>query len=252
MVVNVGHSRVGIGVFVAGELEYIKRVPIEHRGDWEGAFREAWSRIADRERPAIAGASVNAPLIEAVEHAVSQATSREVEWIGPDIAIPMKVKTDEPAKTGIDRVLTLAAAYEQLGKACVVVDAGTAITVNCCNDAGEFIGGAIAPGVRMMLDALHERTSSLPQLKFARPSQAVGTSTQQAILNGVFHSIRGLVQQMVESYATELGSWPELIATGGDAHELFDDWELVHAVSADLLLYGIALAYTEHYSKQAS
>jgi type III pantothenate kinase len=141
------------------------------------------------------------------------------------------------------------AAYEQMGKACSVVDAGTAITVDCCDDTGNFIGGAIAPGARMQVQALHEHTAKLPQVSFEAPSEVFGKSTEQAIRNGVYHGIRGMVKELIENYATELGNWPDLIATGGDAQKLFEDWELIHAISPDLTLYGIALVYTEHYSK---
>ena len=105
----------------------------------------------------------------------------------------------------------------------------------------------------MMLDALHEKTSKLPRVsKFAAPAEPFGRSTEQAILHGVYHGIRGMVKELVEQYATELGAWPDLIATGGDAETLFRDWELVHAIAPDLTLYGVALAYAEHHIKHGS
>src|SRR5437016_4764069 len=80
-----------------------------------------------------------------------------LKWVGRQIDLPIKVLTEKPEETGVDRIVNIAAAHEQMEKACVVVDAGTAITVDCCNDAGEFLGGAIAPGARTMLAALHEK-----------------------------------------------------------------------------------------------
>jgi type III pantothenate kinase len=96
----------------------------------------------------------------------------------------------------------------------------------------------------MMLAALHERTASLPLVALALPTSVIGQSTEQAMLLGVFSGIRGMIKELVEHYATQLGRWPDLIATGGDAQILFKDWELVHAISPDLIHYGIALAYT--------
>jgi pantothenate kinase type III len=105
----------------------------------------------------------------------------------------------------------------------------------------------------MMLDALHERTAKLPRVTpFGPPTEVFGKSTREAILNGVYHGIRGMVKELVENYATELGSWPELIATGGDAAALFTNWELVHTVAPDLTLYGIALAYANHHIKRGT
>lgn len=250
LVLSLGNSRLAVATFVAGELQGVTRVPHAQRADWPGIIAEAWKKIADLDEPAIAGASVNPPLIEPLEHVVQQATGKAIEWVGREVDLPIKVLTEQPAETGVDRVLNVAAAYEQLGKACVVVDAGTAITVDFCNDEGAFVGGAIAPGASLMLDALHDKTAKLPRVTLAQPPGDYGNNTTTAIQHGVFHGIRGMVKELVERYATTLGTWPELIATGGDAAVLFADWELVHAVSPDLTIYGIAHAYTEHHIRK--
>jgi type III pantothenate kinase len=251
-VISVGNSRIAVGPFVAGEIGEVTRVPVGDRAAWTEAIGEAWLNVQSRDNAAIVAASVNPELNDAVSEAVSDVADRRLVWIGKDLELPMPVLTDEPEKTGVDRVLTMAAAYEQMGKACVVVDAGTAITINCCDDDGRFLGGAIAPGVRLQLDALHQRTAQLPEVKFAAPTDPFGRSTEQAILHGVYHGIRGMVKELAENYATELGQWPEIIATGGDAAALFTDWELIHAISPDLTLYGIALAYANHHIKHGT
>ena len=252
LVLNVGNSRLSIGVFVAGELQYSTRVAHAQRGEWAARITEAWEKLKDHDQPAVAGASVNPPLVEPLEHAVKQATGADVQWVRRDIDLPIKVLTDEPDKTGVDRVLNIAAAYEQMGKACVVVDAGTAVTVDVCNDEGHFLGGAIAPGAQTQLDALHEKTAKLPRVDLTAPQHAIGKTTAEAIQLGVYHGIRGMVKELVESYATEQGTWPDIIATGGDAPLLFENWELVHAIAPDLTLYGIALAYANHHIKHGS
>ena len=255
VVLNVGNSRLAVGSFVAGELGEVTRVPLEgatadtlaeHVG-------EAWLAVQGRDNAAVVAASVNPAVNDLLAQAVAQATDgRRVVWVGKDLDLPIKVDTDEPEQTGVDRVLAVAAAYEQMGKACVVVDAGTAITVNVCDDKGRFLGGAIAPGVRMQLEALHDKTAQLPAVRFAAPTEPWGKTTQQAILHGVFHGIRGMVKELVENYATEFGAWPDLVATGGDAATLFTDWDLVHAIAPNLVLYGIALAYAEHHIKHGT
>ncbi|MDB5355887.1 MAG: coaX [Phycisphaerales bacterium] len=249
LVLNLGNSRLAIGAFIAGELRQVKRIPNTQRADWTGAIADTWAQLAGLEGAAVVAASVNPALNEALEHAVDQAVGRDVLWVGKDIDLPIPVMTDEPEKTGIDRILNVAAAYEQLETACVVVDAGTAITVDCCNDAGEFLGGAIAPGASTMLDALHEKTAQLPRVELTVPNEPFGKNTREAITLGVYHGIRGMVKELTENYATALGQWPDVIATGGDAKLLFEGWELIHAVSPDLALYGIALAYTNHHLK---
>ncbi|MGB7161255.1 MAG: type III pantothenate kinase [Tepidisphaeraceae bacterium] len=252
LVLNAGNSRLAIGVFVAGELTYVSRVAHDQRSEWPARIKEAWEKIAELDSAAVAGATVNPPLIEPLEHAVEQATGEKVQWVGRDIDLPIKVLTDEPAETGVDRVLNVAAAYEQMGKACVVVDAGTAVTVDVCNDTGDFLGGAIAPGASVQLDALHDKTAKLPRVTLDVPKSPFGKNTQDAIRMGVYHGIRGLVKELAENYATELGFWPDIIATGGDAPKLFENWELVHAIAPDLTLYGIALAFTNHHIKHGT
>ena len=252
LVLNVGNTRLSLGAFVAGALTYTRRLPHAQRADWPGVIAEAWAHIAGKDGAAVAGASVNPPLVEPIEHAVEQVARVPVQWVGRQLDLPIPVRTTPPGDTGVDRVLNMAAAYEQMQKGCVVVDAGTAITVDVCNDEGEFLGGAIAAGVGMQLDALHEHTASLPRVALDVPVDPQGASTEQAIRHGVYHGVRGMVKELVENYATSLGYWPDVIATGGDAPKLFEGWELIHAVAPDLTLYGIALAYANHHIKHGT
>ncbi len=252
IVLNAGNSRLAIGSFVAGEMQQVSRISNSDREQWEAEIGQRWEKIKDRENAAVVAASVNPPLMEAVDRAVQAACGQKVEWIGRDIDLPIKVLTDQPSETGVDRVLNIAAAFEQIEHACVVVDAGTAITIDLCNDKGEFLGGAIAPGASAMLRAMHEQTAQLPQVELDMPAAPYGKNTRQAMLHGVYHGIRGMVKEIVENYATDLGTWPEVIATGGDAEKLFGGWEMIHAVSPDLTLYGIALAYAEHHIRHGT
>jgi type III pantothenate kinase len=249
LALNVGNTRLSMGTFIGGELRGVRRVDLIKRDQWVAELAEAWKPLAGLDPVAVVAASVNDLLNLAIIDAVGEVTKRNVVWVGTQLDVPIPVRTENPELTGIDRVLNVAAAYEQLQKACVVVDAGTAVTVDCCSETGEFLGGAIFPGVSMMLNALHDRIPHLPKVEMARPEAAVGRSTAEAIRLGVFHGIRGLVKETVESYAESLGQWPELVATGGDAEMLFGGWELVHAIAPDLTLYGLALAYAEHHIK---
>lgn len=250
MVVSVGNSRVAVGVFKAGELVHSSRVG--WRGNESGvkeAVSDAWKMLSQLDTPGVAGAGVNPEGELLVEKVVGEVCNMRVQWAGKQLEYPMVIRPEDEKSIGADRVCNVAAAYEQMGKACVVVDAGTAITVDVCDDAGGFMGGAIAPGASLMLKSMHEATARLPLLEPAKPQEAIGTTTNDAMLSGVYFGIRGMVKELVEAYAEKLGAWPEVIATGGDAQLLFGDWELTHAVSPDLTLYGIALTFAEHYIK---
>ncbi|HEX3359045.1 MAG TPA: type III pantothenate kinase [Tepidisphaeraceae bacterium] len=252
LVVSVGNSRLALGTFIGGELRHATRIPHDKMNELPAALTEAWKAMDGRDNVAIVGASVRPELNESIATAAMRATNQRMQWVGREIDLPREVLTDEPNQTGVDRVLNIAAAYEQMEKACVVVDAGTAITIDCCNDNGDFLGGAIVPGTSLMLDALHEKTALLPRVELNAPQGLFGKSTEQAILHGVYYGIRGMVKEIVENYATELGTWPDVIATGGDAAKLFEGWELIHAIAPDLTLYGIALAFTEHHIKHGT
>lgn len=252
LVVSVGNTRTALAAFVGGELSRVVRVGNDKPAELRAAVADIWGELKRFTDVEVAGATVNPPLIESIEHTVMEVTGESVQWVGKDLDLPIKVLTKQPDVTGIDRVLNVAAAYEQLSKACVVVDAGTALTISFCNDKGEFLGGAIAPGVQMQLRALNERTAKLPLITPAKPEGNFGDDTESAIRHGIFHGARGMVKELLENFATHLGTWPELIATGGDAELLFADWELTHAVSPDLTLYGVALAYTNHHIKHGA
>lgn len=255
VVLNVGNSRLAVGTFAAGELLGVERVPLTDRETWTSEIERAWKKVAGRENASVVAASVNPSMEAALSDVVMKVADRHVVWVGKDLELPIKVLTDEPAKTGIDRVLNMAAAHEQVEGEVVVVDAGSAITVDVCNDSGDFLGGAIAPGVRMQLDALHEKTALLPKIEtadFQSPDEPFGQNTVQAMLHGVYHGIRGMVKELVEAYATKLGRWPEVVATGGDAEKLFDGWEIITRVVPDLLMYGIAKAYADHHIKHGT
>ena len=252
MVINVGNTRTAVGAFVAGQLERVVRLPNDRQQEWGPQIRQVWELCKGKEGASIAGASVNPAVADEIDDVVQQETDRLIQWVGDELELPIDVQTDEPNATGVDRVLNMAAAFEQVGKPCAVVDAGTAITVDICDERGNFLGGAIAPGVEMMLGALHAKTAKLPEVSFAVPQGPYGKNTAEAMRQGVYHGIRGMVKELVENYATDLGTWPDLIATGGDAQALFSGWELVHAVSPDLTLYGVALAYANHHIKHGT
>jgi type III pantothenate kinase len=252
LVIAIGNSRLHAGVFVDGSLTEVRHFPHDDLADLDARLSELWKLVADLENSEVAGCSVVPVMNKSIQQSVDRICGQPIQWIGEQIDLPIAVQTREPAKTGIDRVLVVAAAHEQLEKACVVVDAGTAVTINLCNDAGAMVGGSILPGVRLMLGALHDNTAQLPALSFEMPDGPHGVDTASSIRHGITDAIRGAVQFAAERWAESCGTWPEVIATGGDAHALFDGWEVVHAISPDLLLYGVALAYTQHHIRHGT
>ncbi|MFO0872971.1 MAG: type III pantothenate kinase [Phycisphaerales bacterium] len=241
--VSVGNSRTAIGRFRANELEGSERIGNDDLPAVVEAIARAWRAIERDAGAAIVLASVNDPVAERLAALVTGEVAPEVLRVGEEIAIPIGTQLDPETITGADRLLNAAAAWERLKGACVIVDAGTAVTVDFVDGVGVFQGGAIAPGARMQLDALHAHTAALPQVGFVEPDdEAFGKNTRQAMLQGVFHGIRGLVWRLTERYAERYGAFPPVIATGGDAASLFARDELVNHIVPDLTLLGIAAA----------
>lgn len=195
--------------------------------------------IAESSPDVVAVASVAGPEIAA---AIRSTTPGEFALIGRDAMPPLKHDLEDASTLGIDRALDAYAAFSLVEQACVVIDAGTAITVDFIDGEGVFRGGAIAPGVRMMLRSLHEHTAALPEVAFELPDLdqgPFGRDTAHAMRVGVIGAARGLVRELVERYSERYGAYPRVIATGGDAAALYEDDGLVERIIPDLQLIGI-------------
>lgn len=241
--ISVGNTRTQMGVFERGELTDVHRFDNASQTPIVEQVVSDYPRIAGLEGACIAMASVNDAVAERIRPAIEDQLSINVYSIGADIPVPVGRQLDRETITGVDRLLNAAAAYDILKQACIVVDAGTAVTIDFVDGEGTFHGGAIAPGAQLQLDALHDHTASLPELTFATPEDVpFGRSTAQAMLQGVFHGIRGMVRQLTEQYAEHYGAYPTVIATGGDSARLFEHDELIDRVVGNLTLSGIAVA----------
>ncbi|HHT9119947.1 MAG TPA: type III pantothenate kinase [Candidatus Hypogeohydataceae bacterium YC41] len=160
-----------------------------------------------------------------------------------DIKVPVTVLVKEPEKVGIDRLLNAVAAYKRTKGSIIVVDMGTAITVDAVSERGEFLGGIIAPGLEVLKKALHLRTAFLPEVTPKKPDYCVGKDTEQAITSGLYWGIVGIVERLIKGVKRELGGDPRVIATGGDAKLFADDIGLFQEVIPHLTLEGMAVTY---------
>lgn len=207
-------------------------------------------------------ASVNDSVADRLAVALERAApSRESALrLGRDVPIPIRHTLDEEGErtVGQDRLLNAIGAFEAVRQACVVVDAGTAITVDFVDGEGVFHGGAIAPGARMMLRAMHQGTAALPDVMLALPetmregASPFGRNTPEAMLTGVVHAARGLVRSLAERYAERYEAYPQILATGGDAALLFEGDELIETIVPDLTLRGVAVSYARWAADAAS
>jgi len=243
LAIQVGNTRIKMAVFRSEDPEEVVFIA---KDDLAGAIEAAgrlYESIGAEADASVVIASVNKPVSDALVGALRDQLSCDIYAVPEDMPAPIGTCLDAGARPGVDRLLNAAAAYAKLRQACIVIDAGTCITVDFIDGEGVFHGGAIAPGVRMQLKAMHEHTAALPAIDFASPEGlAWGSNTREAMLRGVYHGARGLVWRLIEKYAEQYGGFPLVIATGGDAAALFSDDELVNQIVPDLVLRGVALA----------
>jgi type III pantothenate kinase len=155
----------------------------------------------------------------------------------------LTIRYDPPSDLGADRIVDAVAAVAKYGAPCIVVDFGTATTFNVIDAAGEFIGGAISPGLKTCGDALFARTAKLPRVEFERPATVIGSSTVAAIQSGLYHGYAALVDGVLGRMMLELGETPHVIATGGLAHTIAPASQYIEEVDDTLTLEGLRLVY---------
>jgi type III pantothenate kinase len=159
----------------------------------------------------------------------------------------MPILYEQPSEVGADRIVNGVAAYEQFGRShqrpIVVVDFGTATTFDAITAKGEYLGGAICPGVQISADALFQRAARLPRIDVRKPAQTIGRTTIGAMESGLFYGYVGLVEGLVRRISAELGGEPVCVATGGLAGTIAPETSLIDHVEPDLTLHGLRIVW---------
>jgi type III pantothenate kinase len=214
LVVDVGNSRIKWGRCLADQVSATASLSAETSSEWENQCAD-WS-IARGARWVVSG--VHPPRREALIQWI-KTRGGQVTRLDSAKQLPLQVLVEEPDRVGIDRLLNAVAARHRSpkGKPAIIVDAGSAVTVDWLDKTGAFAGGAIFPGVKLMAMALHEHTALLPlvSLQSDRPS-VPGRSTIAAIRAGIFAAVSGGVHSLIDSLSSQ-GSPPDVFITGGDA-----------------------------------
>lgn len=163
--------------------------------------------------------------------------------VGPGLKTGMPIRVENPRELGADRLVNAVAAFDRLGGPCVVVDFGTAITFDAISADGEYLGGIIAPGVEISLNALTERAAKLPQVELTEPERLIGRTTLEAIQSGVIYGFAAQIDGIVERLSDELGDEMQVIATGGLSAHIVPFCERVELTDDMLTLVGLRLIH---------
>ncbi len=170
----------------------------------------------------------------------------EMIVVGPGIRTGMPLRYDNPREIGADRLVNAVAAYEKVKGACIVVDFGTAITYDPVSAEGEYLGGIIAPGVEISMEALTSRAAKLPKIDLGPPRSLIGKTTVDAIRSGIVYGFAGQVDAIVRRLRAELGEETETIATGGLAEHIVPFTETIDEVDDLLTLNGLRLLHARN------
>ncbi|HTP49832.1 MAG TPA: type III pantothenate kinase [Anaeromyxobacteraceae bacterium] len=248
LAIDVGNTNTVLGAFEGPTLRHQWRVETSQSrtyDEWGILTRQLFgAAVLDPARvDAIVISSVVPPLAFALEQMSLRYFSRKPLFVGPGVKTGMPILYDNPREVGADRVVNAVAAYHRLKQGLIVVDFGTATTFDAVSPRGEYLGGAIAPGVSISMEALFRHASKLPPVEFARPPQVVGKNTVASMQSGIVYGYVGLVDGICERMRAELGFPVQVIATGGLAPLLAGVSKAIGEVDEHLTLDGLRLIH---------
>jgi len=190
--------------------------------------------------------SVVPSLTEAYERLATDMTGVDPMLVGPGLKTGMAIRYDNPHEVGADRIVNGVAAFEEHGGPVIVVDLGTATTIDVIDKDGAYLGGAIAPGLEISAEALFEKAARLSKVDLEPPEQVIGRNTIASVQSGLLFGEAAKVDGLVKGVWRELGEVAPVVATGGLAERIAPLCETVTHVSLDLTLHGLMLIYARN------
>jgi len=247
--IDVGNSHTVIGIYEGDRLLHHWRISTnpERTADEHGVLIKAMMANEGIEMPlrpeGVAVASVVPPLLRTMEELSHRYFHREPLMVGPGIKTGMPILYENPKEVGADRIVNAVAAYDRFGTASIVVDFGTATTFDYITGRGEYVGGSIAPGLAISMEALVEHAAKLYRVELVRPREAVGRTTITAIQSGLIFGYAALVDGLVERINNERGERARVIATGGLADLIGPESKTIEMIDEFLTLKGLRLIF---------
>jgi type III pantothenate kinase len=248
LAIDIGNSNVKIGIFDGDDLRATWNLATGiHRtsDEYGGMLLDLMERkkVSASKITGVALCSVVPPLLPAFVELCRKYLNAKPLVVEAGVKTGMRIRMDNPKEVGADRVVDAVAAQHLYGKPLIIIDLGTALTFGVVSQEGDYLGGAIAPGIVIATEALYSRTAALPRIRLGRPEQVIGKNTIAAMQSGIIFGYVGLIEGMIRRIEQELGRKAKVIATGGQAHLLAQEIPAIEVVDPDLTLVGLRLIY---------
>ncbi len=248
LTLDIGNTTVALGLFEGQSLQKDWRI----QSDRDKTTDEYGIILLELlRRQGVNASAVDAVIISSVVPPLTpvfQGLSRDLFnlkalTVGPGLRTGMPILYENPLEVGADRVVAAVAAYEKHGGPCIIVDFGTATTFDAVSEKGEYLGGAIAPGIQISAEALYLKTAKLPRIEIAKPRRPIGRTTVASMQSGLYFGYIGLISNIIAEIGREMGGKPRVISTGGFGAQITAEVSAIDQFEPHLVLEGLRIVY---------
>jgi len=246
-VIDVGNTNIVLGVYSGETLLKSWRVRTERNTTEDefnilvaNLFSDSGFILDEVEKTLVS--CVVPPMVTILDSFCRKYLGHSPRWVNAKSYAKMPIRISNPSELGADRIVNAVAAYNKYQTSLIVIDFGTATTFDAVSQKGEYLGGAISPGIIISSEALFLKASKLPRIEiFEAPEHVVGKDTDQSLKAGIIYGYAGLVDGIVKRMKIEMGSEPKIVATGGLATLISHVSETIETVESDLTLEGLRI-----------
>ena len=245
---DIGNTTMAIGLFRGPKLVKGWKIKTDRdkTADEYGAVLLNLFQVAALEPKKIEAAIISCvvpPLTPVIEDMCRDFFRLDALVVGPGLKTGMPILYENPLEVGADRIVAAVAAFEKHGGPAIVVDFGTATTFDAISAKGEYLGGAIAPGIQISAEALYLKTARLPRIEIKKPKRAVGRTTVASMQSGLYFGYIGLVTNTINEVRKEIGKSAKVVATGGFGGQITPEVPAIDVYEPDLVLEGLRIIY---------
>ncbi|MCI3923247.1 type III pantothenate kinase [Paenibacillus sp. TRM 82003] len=256
-VVDVGNTNIVLGIYDGANLLHHWRIATNRSATADeygilifNLFQHAGVRTDEIEGAIVS--SVVPPVNATLEQTLKKYVRRSPMFVGPGIKTGLNIRYENPRDVGADRIVNAVAGIQMYGAPLIIVDFGTATTFCYIDDKGEYIGGAIAPGIGISTEALYQRAAKLPRIELTKPRSTVGRTTVSSMQSGIIFGFAGQVDGIVQRIREEHRTTPRVVATGGLAELIAGESRTIDIVNPLLTLQGLQIIYERNAGSAAA